>query len=285
MTLAQATTYHRQYLRWHVQQERFAVRVVMARFRQLAGSLIHTLNAGTPATLAGMIDVIVSTQAHNSILSTIYTAVGVNAAQREYERLLPQAKSAGVPMLTKDKDPSIPSLTPQSPKPSGNLTIAFYSQQWRSKMAELARSSETAARITKMTEKTRDLIRNVLADAGANGWSIAKIAKGIRNVVADKARALLIARTETTLAASAGHEAGAMTTLLRLEKKWIATADTRTRDAHLAMLNAKPVPRDGVFMVGGRQMKFPGDPNGGPENCCNCRCTLAYIPARNYLDN
>lgn len=281
MTPAQAATYHRHYIRWHTSQERIAKRIALVRFNQMAGSLIYVLRSSNIDALLGSLDLLITTQAHGAILTSIYTSVGVSAAEREYVRLMPKAKGQGVGMHTKDKDPSVPNLLP---KPSGNLTISFYSQQWRSKMEELARGSETASRITKMTEKTRDLVRSVLADAGANGWSITKIARGIRAIVADKVRATLIARTETTRAANAGHEAGAMTTLLKLDKKWIATADTRTRDAHLAMLTAPAVPRDGKFIVGGLPMAYPGDPAGGAENVCRCRCVVAYIPSRDYLN-
>ncbi|WP_256432989.1 hypothetical protein [Spirosoma foliorum] len=31
-------------------------------------------------------------------------------------------------------------------------------------------------------------------------------------------------------------------------------------------------------------MKYPGDPNGGAAQCCNCRCAIAYVPAREYLN-
>ncbi len=34
------------------------------------------------------------------------------------------------------------------------------------------------------------------------------------------------------------------------------------------------------FTVGGVKMKYPGDPNGGAENVCNCRCTQIFRPAK-----
>ena len=75
-----------------------------------------------------------------------------------------------------------------------------------------------------------------------------------------------------------------MSTLLKLDKQWIATADARTRADHAAMLGSKPIPRDALFSVGGTQMRFPGDPAGGAAQICRCRCVVSYVPSVNQSD-
>ena len=57
-----------------------------------------------------------------------------------------------------------------------------------------------------------------------------------------------------------------------IKKIWIATLDNRTRHSH-AMLDGKDVALDELFDNG---LMRPRDPNGVPEEVCNCRCSLKY---------
>lgn len=59
----------------------------------------------------------------------------------------------------------------------------------------------------------------------------------------------------------------------RMHKAWIATMDNRTRHSH-AMLDGVDIPLDEIFDNGCAR---PKDPNGTPEEICNCRCSLKYI--------
>jgi SPP1 gp7 family putative phage head morphogenesis protein len=106
------------------------------------------------------------------------------------------------------------------------------------------------------------------------------IARRIRTVAKlSPWRAATIARTETHQAALFAQAETARTSAeeygLKLEKVWLATLDSRTRDAHAAM-NGKAVPIDQKFNVGGVLMDRPGDPAGGAANVVNCRCTLIH---------
>lgn len=87
-------------------------------------------------------------------------------------------------------------------------------------------------------------------------------------------RATRIARTETVGAYNAGSLDAA-----QLEgagvKRWVATADDRTRDDHLDA-DGECVPTDDPFTVGGEAMLMPGDPSAPPEQTVNCRCTMVY---------
>ena len=57
-----------------------------------------------------------------------------------------------------------------------------------------------------------------------------------------------------------------------LTKIWIATLDNRTRDAH-AHRDGEEIALDDEFAPG---LSRPRDPNGAPEEICNCRCSLKY---------
>ena len=59
----------------------------------------------------------------------------------------------------------------------------------------------------------------------------------------------------------------------RMHKAWIATLDNRTRHSH-AMLDGVDIPLNEIFDNGCAR---PKDPNGRPEEICNCRCSLKYI--------
>jgi hypothetical protein len=60
---------------------------------------------------------------------------------------------------------------------------------------------------------------------------------------------------------------------VKVRKQWQATLDNRTRHTH-AMLDGKDVALDELFDNG---LKYPRDPNGVPEEVCNCRCRLRYV--------
>ena len=57
-----------------------------------------------------------------------------------------------------------------------------------------------------------------------------------------------------------------------LTKIWISTLDNRTRDAH-ADRDGEEIALDDEFAPG---LTRPRDPNGAPEEICNCRCSLKY---------
>lgn len=63
---------------------------------------------------------------------------------------------------------------------------------------------------------------------------------------------------------------------------WDAARDGRTRIDHL-IADGQLVKFGEMFTVGGRLMKHPGDPAGGPDQVINCRCHLR--PKINYMTN
>jgi len=131
-----------------------------------------------------------------------------------------------------------------------------------------------------VTQTTYDAIRDELVAGVAVGESIDDLATRVRSVfaTASKTRAVTIARTEVISAYNGAAMLGAaqMPADVVAAAEWIATRDARTRDAHAAA-DGQTVAVGTAFDVGGRQMAYPGDPNGGAKNTVNCRCTVAFL--------
>lgn len=275
MTPAQQQTAYLQYLRWHRQQERVAVRLVLVRFNQMYGGLVQMLERLGPDVSLAMLDLSITEDAHLSMLQAMYLSVGTNAAEREYERLMaPAAKATTVSIETKDRDPLRPVV--QQPTPVTSSQVNSLTDGWRGRIINVLRQSDTVERIKSITAKTVSLVRGVLTDGIGRRSTVRQIIGKLRRVVVDRSRALFIATTEVTRAANVGFELGAESTNLTLFKRWIALRDSRTRYDHLVMNDKPPIANDALFEVGGRQMKYPGDPAGGARQVVNCRCMCRY---------
>ena len=86
----------------------------------------------------------------------------------------------------------------------------------------------------------------------------------------------MIARTEVHRTASFANEIAAESMgIAGTKKEWVAVRDARTRVAHLVASGQK-VGLEEPFIVGGEQLKYPGDPAGSPGNTINCRCVSIY---------
>lgn len=125
----------------------------------------------------------------------------------------------------------------------------------------------------------REKISSQVLHGILGGETIPKIASRMVDVVGmDKNVAIRNARTAVTSAENGGRmdtydAAEAMG--IRLQKEWIATHDTRTRESH-GRIDGERVDKDAAFSNGCR---FPGDQNGAPEEVYNCRCTMvSYLP-------
>lgn len=60
-------------------------------------------------------------------------------------------------------------------------------------------------------------------------------------------------------------------------KTWVADLDERTREAHV-LANGQTVPYNGLFLVKGQYLRYPGDMSFGAtmDNIANCRCEVQY---------
>lgn len=144
-----------------------------------------------------------------------------------------------------------------------------------------------------IAHETRERIRSIVAAGAERGLGPDAIRKDIANIVdgiagrTPRQRAAVIARTELHNAATWAQEQEAVALKRRgadLVKVWTATMDRRTRPAH-RRANGQVREMDQDFRVGGRAMRRPGDPRGGPENVIQCRCIARHIPRRQVEDD
>jgi len=123
-------------------------------------------------------------------------------------------------------------------------------------------------------------INNALNQGILQGESPYKIADRFLEVMgANKKAAIRNARTAFTSAQNGGRmdsyeKAAAMG--IEIEKEWIATSDSRTRESHLNADGQKK-PWDSPFELDYGEMMYPGDPAGHPAEVYNCRCTVAAV--------
>ena len=88
-------------------------------------------------------------------------------------------------------------------------------------------------------------------------------------------KADMFARTATTTAVNAGFESSFRAAGIAA-KSWITQRDDRVRDSHGAV-DRDVVPSGEMFMVGGYEARFPGDPRLPIEQRINCRCILGWV--------
>lgn len=92
----------------------------------------------------------------------------------------------------------------------------------------------------------------------------------------NRASAIRTARTAVTGAENAGRQdsfEAAAKMGIKVQKKWVATKDNRTRHDH-GMADGQIVDYDKPFIVGGYKLMFPGDKSGPAHEVYNCRCKM-----------
>ncbi|MGN0070417.1 MAG: phage minor head protein [Atopobiaceae bacterium] len=130
----------------------------------------------------------------------------------------------------------------------------------------------------------RRKITSAMMQSILQGESVPDAAKRIRSVVEMYRRASLrAARTSLTGAENAGRigsyqRASGMG--IELQKQWMATLDSRTRDSHRE-LDGEKADIDAKFSNG---LSYPGDPAGPASEVWNCRCTMvAALPGHDVF--
>lgn len=146
--------------------------------------------------------------------------------------------------------------------------------------------AEVTNKVVRVADEVFDLMRRQLDDGINAGESIPELAARIDAELLRAGaerwtnRATVIARTETISAYNGGTE-DAFAVFeqafdVELEKVWLASMDTRTRDTHFAA-DGQRVPSGSVFVVGGFPGLYPGDPALPPHERIQCRCTVLYV--------
>lgn len=120
----------------------------------------------------------------------------------------------------------------------------------------------------------RQHINSAILQGVLQGESIPDISKRLQQVTDMNRRAAVRnARTMMTGAQNGGRIAAyerADDLGIKIQKEWMATLDSRTRDSHQEM-DGKRVDWKKPFENG---LMYPGDPSGDPAEVYNCRCTL-----------
>ena len=128
-------------------------------------------------------------------------------------------------------------------------------------------------------------ISNAVAQGIIQGEGVPEISKRIARDTGIRAgdASTRYARTAVTGAQNAGRQARMEEAEEDLEedgievmKRWDATLDDRTRDAHQD-LDGVTIPVDEAFHNKIGSIMYPGDPSADDANVWNCRCTLSYV--------
>lgn len=122
-------------------------------------------------------------------------------------------------------------------------------------------------------------VNNAITQGIIQGESVDKVAKRLTHQLctANEKKMRMFARTAMGGAMCAGEQVQMEETAKRLKidiaKEWLATLDSRTRDAHRE-LDGQLVPYDEPFQSGLGEIMFPCDPKAEPGNIYNCRCSM-----------
>jgi len=166
--------------------------------------------------------------------------------------------------------------------------------------------TEVRNRLVRVPEEVFDLVAHEVAVGVNLGEGIAKLRDRIDTVLSTTGtarwsnRATVIARTETMGALNAGRH-DAFNALAEeepetvFERIWLATDDSRTRPTHgrgttlatgevIGGADGQRVPIGAPFLVGGFELRFPGDPLGPPQEVIQCRCVSLLVEQGETVD-
>lgn len=147
--------------------------------------------------------------------------------------------------------------------------------------------NEVGNRLVRIPDEVYALIVREIEQGTAAGESVPDIAARVTTVLTATGsqrwpnRAVVVARTETMSAVNAGAYAGALRDAeergeLAPMKVWLATEDERTRPTHKEADGQRTL-LSSPFIVGGAQLRFPGDPKGPAQEVIQCRCTVLPV--------
>lgn len=132
--------------------------------------------------------------------------------------------------------------------------------------------------VRNINETTIKQLREELIEGVRSGESIYDLSKRVNKVFEDAKgyRAERIARTETLRSFNMAHYTAFSQANIEYHE-WVATRDDRVRDSHMAT-DGQIVRVGDYFVLGsGARALYPGDPSLPPDECINCRCTIAAV--------
>ena len=263
--MASSVKYHKTYLKLHKEYEAYAYPIIKKALDDQTGAVADFVNEDNFDNIELYIQFLVQQKPLYSGLEQIYTKVGVSAATFSYDWI-----RNSVPKNKKD------------------FIIDFFNAAWYEEMVNYFRLIG-GTKVTGIDETTAEKVRNLLANILGQNLSRRDQAKLFQETLNDpafnRARSLVIARTESTTAANFGINMGAESSDYEVQKFWINTKDKRTRRSHLLMTQDR-IAINQPFMVGGVPMMYPGEvgaPAAEVVNCrnipasevVNCRCVMA----------
>lgn len=165
------------------------------------------------------------------------------------------------------------------PKVQKKRTSFGYNEEWTQQILKYFESNLFNKVVLPISDTTKDYILQIISKGTDEGWSIQQMVDEIERTDYLDGRVRRILRTESNRAINYGNELAMDKFEFKVQKRWVAVHDNRTRHAHLAA-DGQTVDQDGVYNVGGEQMEFPGDPNASGANTINCRCFSEVVAMR-----
>lgn len=159
---------------------------------------------------------------------------------------------------------------------NANTGFALYS---RETVEKLIRQNEISLPKRKVDipldqQWNRKHLDSAILQGVLQGDSIPKISKRLQQVTdMDRKASIRNARTMMTGAQNGGRMSAyerAANLGIKIQKEWMATLDSRTRDSHQKM-DGERVDWKKPFS---NKLMYPGDPEGDPSEVYNCRCTM-----------
>ena len=281
MTRNQQIAYWKRYEAFRKPVEQRGYKVFRAMLNRQTKQVIgHLLANGLSATIEALPRLI---PAHDTlvVMQGFYVAEGLPFAIREFEQVSGQKSHYIHDMRAKGLFRWL-----FGNRVSVQVSPTAFTDYWKKLLVGFV-TDNSATKVKNINETTRKKINEILTNAVDTQQTVAQTASKIRKetIPMTKWRAANIARTEANSAANYAATIGAESSAhllynAHLEKFWIAAADSRTRDAHLAMLGQDSIPMNGLFNVGGELMAYPCASGGSARNVCNCRCVVAHRVVR-----
>ena len=134
-------------------------------------------------------------------------------------------------------------------------------------------------KVQRITDTTRLQIMAEVHVATTEGLGVNATARRIvekTGGVIARARANVIARTETHSASVAAGDQATDALNVKLQREWLAALDDWTRESH-ASANGQVRDQGQPFDVGGAKLMHPGDPTGPAREIISCRCSVGYL--------